>query len=116
MFVKIFRMIILYLNEFPFYEKNPREGITLESDSKVFDLEFQKDGHDYEVRALISIVYNRYFSDGDSRHPGEDYAETLEIELDIFKGIMYKGDDEHILGDKELRKIKKYLTENIELI
>lgn len=109
-------MIQVEIREFPFYETHPREGITPETDSNVFDLEFFKEDYFYEIKSRIVIHYNRYYYDGGPESPIEDYFEVTYLEIEPIKGSVFKGDDEHILGDKELRKITKYLTENIEFI
>ena len=102
--------------DFPDYERNPDEGKTKHSDSKVFDLLFEKEGTEYEIRTLISIEYDRYVSNGDSHHPGEDYNEVTWFEIETVKGVRYHNDDEIELGEKELRRITKYITETIEFI
>lgn len=102
--------------EFPEYENYPAQGITYYQDSRVFDLDFDKDEHFHDVKCLISIDYTRYYTPSNQESPEYDDFEVTEVKVEVIKGVMYKGEDEHILGEKELRRIEKYLTENIQFI
>lgn len=107
----------LEIRDFPLFEiARYIRGYSYHTDSKVYDFEFEKDGHDYDVKAHVSIDYMWYYRPSTFDEPAETEFEVTDVVVETIKGVMYKGDDEHILGDKELRRIEKYLTENIQFI
>lgn len=108
----------IFISDFPQYESKPSgfTGMRIEEDSKVFDLEFDKDDLQYDVRALISITYERHYEKNTEVYLGVNYSDLISFTVEVIKGSMFKKEKEHQLGDKEIRRIEKYLKENIEIL
>jgi hypothetical protein len=107
----------LAIKDFPlFHIIEYKHGHSYSTDSKVFDFEFEKEGHDYDIKARVSIDYIWFYRPSTFEDPAERDLDVADIVVEVIKGVMYKGDDEHVLGEKELRRIEKYLIENIKII
>lgn len=110
-------MIQIEISDFPEYEDYPAKGRTVRSDSKVFDLEFDKEGLNHSVKILVELVYHRYYEPGDNTHPGEDFSRMTGYDFTLIKAWKYPNVDEIEIKDpKELRRLEAYITENIEFI
>ncbi len=105
----------IYISEFPEYDVFPLKGSHSYTDSKVFELEFNIDSIEYFVKCHISIKYNRWFYPETREEPVEDDFEITESDIEIVKIYKYMHGDEIELKDKEFRKMKKYIIENLEI-
>jgi hypothetical protein len=106
----------IYVEDFPEYDGFPEKGRTRYHDSMVHDLDFEKDGTEYYVKAHVDIEYDRYYDPGDWEDPGEDSIDVINYDYEIIKAYKYVKNDEIELEGKELRKIKNYIIENLEIV
>lgn len=107
----------IFISDFPEYESRPSWiGKSVHEDSKVFDLEFEKDGVEYDVRALISITYERIYELNTHDYQGENYSDLTSSEINVIKGVKYIEDEQKTLGDKELRRIETFIKENLNIL
>lgn len=106
----------VYIQDFMNWDGYPPTGKTAYQDSTIHDFDFEKDGIEYFVKSYIEIEYDRYFERADWETPGNDEFYITDLNVEIIKGYKYVKGDEVELTDRELRKIKKYIIEKIEII
>ena len=105
----------IYISEFPEYDEFPSKGLHSYDDSRVFELEFDLNSIEYSVKFHISMKYKRWFYPETREEPKEDDFEVIESDIEIFKMYKYINGDEIELKGKELKKIEKYILENLEI-
>lgn len=98
------------------YERVPLKGSGKHTDSMVTELDFEKDGIEYQIKFHIEVDYSRFYQIGDWEQPGEDNVDILDFRIDIIKGWKYIKNDEIELSEKELGKIKEYMNQNLEIL
>ena len=106
-------MITITYQEFPDYDKYPKRGLMTYVDSRVFDLEFEKDSKFYTAKSLIEIIYERFYSPSNQFSPEEDDIELISSEIHLISA--YKNENEKIEG-KELKRLQNFIKENLEII
>jgi hypothetical protein len=104
-------MIQIDIKDFIGYSYQPLKGNSKIVDSSVCNLSFIKDEQEYDVKALISVEYNRWYSPETPDLPKED-----EYDVKFFDIELIKGTGEKDLSEKDLRRLREFIIENIEFI
>lgn len=109
-------MIKISIKEFPEYERYPNQGITRYSDSKVFDVEFEKDDVYYDLKLYIEIEYTRFYGKMTFESPEEDDSSVTKWSIEVISGTETYKEKTHNLVDRELRKIERWIDNYIEFV
>lgn len=105
-------MIQLNIKDFLLWGQNPNKGETKVLDSKVVDLVFEKDDQEYDIKARIEVEYTRWFLPETYKHPKEDEYTIKFFDVDLIKG----NNNDKELSEKELRRLREYIINNIEFV
>jgi hypothetical protein len=105
-------MITIDIKEFPEYETFPEKGDHMVVDSKVVNLCFEKDNQEYDILARIEVEYQRWYAYATQEVPEWNGYEVKYFDIDLIKG----HDNDKDLSDKDLRRLRQYIVDNIEFI
>lgn len=105
-------MIQLDIKDFLLWGQNPDKGETKVLDSKVVDLNFEKDDQEYDIKARIEVEYTRWFQPETHESPREDQYTIKFFDVDLLKG----NNNDKELSEKDLRRLRQYITDNIEFV
>ena len=105
-------MIQIEVQSFIGHSDELKNGSNRVLDSKVIDLNFIKDDQEYEVKARIEIEYDRWIYPETRETPREDEVDVKFFDLELIKG----HNDHKELSDKDLRRLREYIINNIEFI
>lgn len=111
-FVYICRMIQIEVRSFIGHSYELKVGSNKMLDSKVIDLSFIKDDQQYDVKARLEIEYNRWIYPETRETPMEDEVDVKFFDIELIKG----HNDHKELSEKDLRRLRQYIIDNIEFI
>lgn len=105
-------MITVNIKDFLLWGENPEKGQSRVIDSKIMDLYFEKDNQEYDVKTRFEVEYTRYYYPATQESPREDYYEIHFYDIDLIKG----NNDKKELSEKDMRRLREYIIENIEFV
>ena len=98
--------MIIPIQKFKFYSKNPEKGLSKYTDSTVIEQEITFNETTYDIRLRIEIDYTRWYQPSTTFEPKEDYIEVIRKDIELLKVIPD-------VSEKLFRKIEKMLIETV---